>query len=143
MQNRLSNPGWIDMKHLRNCTIAIAVLLLAAPLTAQTTTSTPDTAGLSAVVSIVSPVPTAVLVDGFAPASAPAWVNARSAVRSSAPQTATVRVAEAGATPRNKALMIVGGAGLLVGAVVGGQSGTLIMGASGVIGLIGLWNYLK
>ena len=142
MQDRISNPGWIDMTHLRSCTIAIAVLLLAAPLTAQTTTSTPDTTGLSAVVS-TAPVPAAVLIDGLAPASVPSWVNARSTVRSSTPQAATVRVAEAGATPRNKALMIVGGAGLLVGAVVGGQSGTLIMGASGVVGLIGLWKYLK
>ena len=129
------------MSRLRSCATAIAVLLLAAPLTAQTVTSSPDTTAPSSVV-LTAPAPAAVLID-VAPASAPSWVNALSVARVSAPQSAAVRVSEAGATPRNKALMVVGGAGLLVGAVVGGKEGTLIMGASGVIGLIGLWNYLK
>ena len=129
------------MSRLRSCATAIAVLLLAAPLTAQTVTSSPDTTAPSSVV-LTAPAAAAVLID-VAPASAPSWVNALSVARVSAPQSAAVRVSEAGATPRNKALMVVGGAGLLVGAVVGGKEGTLIMGASGVIGLIGLWNYLK
>ena len=130
------------MSVLRNCTIAIAALLLAAPLTAQTNLSTPDTASLVSVAPASAASPANLFV-GVAPASAPSWVNALSADRTSAPQPAAVRASEAGATPRNKALMVVGGAGLLVGAVVGGKEGTLIMGASGVIGLIGLWNYLK
>ncbi len=44
---------------------------------------------------------------------------------------------------QNVALMVVGGAGLLVGAVIGGDEGTIIMIAGGGIGLLGLWRYLR
>jgi hypothetical protein len=40
-------------------------------------------------------------------------------------------------------MMIVGGAALIVGAVVGGTAGTIVMIVGGVIGLVGLWNYLN
>jgi hypothetical protein len=40
-------------------------------------------------------------------------------------------------------MMVVGGAGLLVGAVVGGKAGGAIMAGGAVLGLVGLWNYLK
>jgi hypothetical protein len=43
----------------------------------------------------------------------------------------------------NVALMIVGGAVLIVGAVVGGTAGTIIMVGGGVIGIIGLYRYLQ
>ena len=43
----------------------------------------------------------------------------------------------------NVALMIVGGAVLVVGAVVGGTAGTLIMIGGGVVGIIGLYRYLQ
>jgi hypothetical protein len=44
---------------------------------------------------------------------------------------------------RNVAMMIVGGAALIVGAVVGGTPGTIIMVGGGVIGLVGLFRYLQ
>lgn len=44
---------------------------------------------------------------------------------------------------RNTALMIVGGAGLLVGAIVGGDEGSVIMIAGGGVGLWGLWRHLS
>lgn len=44
---------------------------------------------------------------------------------------------------RNVALMVVGGAGIVVGSIVGGDGGTLIMVSSGVIGLVGLFRYLQ
>jgi hypothetical protein len=40
-------------------------------------------------------------------------------------------------------MMIVGGVALLVGAAVGGESGNIIMVGGAVIGLFGLWHYLK
>ncbi|HVA58813.1 MAG TPA: hypothetical protein VNF92_13105 [Gemmatimonadaceae bacterium] len=43
----------------------------------------------------------------------------------------------------NVALMVVGGAGLIVGAVIGGRPGTIVMLGSGVIGLIGLYRYMQ
>ncbi len=44
---------------------------------------------------------------------------------------------------QNVALMGVGGAGLLVGAIIGGDAGTVIMIAGGGVGLLGLWRYLS
>ena len=48
-----------------------------------------------------------------------------------------------GDTAENKALMIVGGAGLLVGAIIGGDAGTLIMVAGAAVGLYGLYKFLQ
>jgi hypothetical protein len=39
--------------------------------------------------------------------------------------------------------MIVGGAMLLVGAVIGGDEGTIVMLGGGGLGLLGLWYYLR
>lgn len=46
-------------------------------------------------------------------------------------------------TSHNVALMIVGGAGLIVGSIVEGDAGTVIMIGGGVVGLIGLYRYLQ
>ena len=46
-------------------------------------------------------------------------------------------------TRQNRALMIVGGAGMLTGAVVGGDPGTLISVGGAVVFLWGLYQYLK
>jgi hypothetical protein len=43
----------------------------------------------------------------------------------------------------NPAMMIVGGAALIVGAVVGGKAGTIVMIGGGILGLVGLWNYMQ
>ena len=48
-----------------------------------------------------------------------------------------------GDTRQNRALMIVGGAGLLTGMVIGGDSGTLISIGGGVVFLWGLFQYLQ
>jgi hypothetical protein len=39
--------------------------------------------------------------------------------------------------------MVVGGAGLVVGSIVGGDAGTIIMVSGGVIGLVGLFRWLR
>jgi len=41
------------------------------------------------------------------------------------------------------AMMVVGLAGLVAGAVIGGSPGTIIMIGGAVVGLIGLWQYLQ
>jgi hypothetical protein len=48
-----------------------------------------------------------------------------------------------GNTSDNRALMIVGGVGLLVGAVIGGDAGTLVMLGSAGVGLWGLYRFLN
>ena len=41
------------------------------------------------------------------------------------------------------AMMIVGGAALIVGSLIDGDTGTIIMVGGGVVGLVGLFNYLQ
>jgi hypothetical protein len=53
----------------------------------------------------------------------------------------------AGATHANlgqaRAMMVVGGAALIAGAIIGGTAGTLIMVGGAVLGLYGLYDYLQ
>jgi hypothetical protein len=42
-----------------------------------------------------------------------------------------------------KAQMAVGGAAIVVGALIGGDGGSVLMFGGAVVGLYGLWNYLK
>ena len=44
---------------------------------------------------------------------------------------------------RNIAMMVVGGAGLVLGLVIGGDGGLIIATTGGVFGLIGLYRYLS
>jgi hypothetical protein len=43
----------------------------------------------------------------------------------------------------NVAWMVVGGAALVVGSMIGGDAGTIIMITGGVIGLMGLFRYMQ
>ena len=42
-----------------------------------------------------------------------------------------------------KAEMAVGGAGIVVGALIGGDGGSVLMFGGALVGLYGLWNYLR
>ena len=44
---------------------------------------------------------------------------------------------------QSEAMMIVGGAAILVGAIVGGDPGRIIMIGGAVVGLVGLYKYLQ
>ena len=44
---------------------------------------------------------------------------------------------------QNEALMIVGGAAILVGAIVGGDAGDVFMIGGAIVGLYGLYKYLQ
>lgn len=44
---------------------------------------------------------------------------------------------------QSKAMMIVGGAGLIAGLIIGGDAGTVVAVAGAAVGLFGLYNYLK
>lgn len=48
-----------------------------------------------------------------------------------------------GKNSENKALMIVGGAAFIAGALIGGDAGTIIMIGGAGFGLYGLWQYLR
>ena len=67
------------------------------------------------------------------------------AVQASVPQASTSPVPAASRVGERQsvALMIVGGASVLVGAVIEGKAGTVFMIGGAVIGLYGLYKYLE
>lgn len=128
----------------RTFTTAIAACLLAAPLAAQGVSDNP--AGQQNVVAVTAPAvaPSVTVAPATSPVTsmAPTQVAATVGVRafSTAPALAPSPVPATGNSP---AMMIVGGVALLVGAVVGGDAGLIIMVGGGLLGLYGLWNYLR
>lgn len=142
------------MSRLRRLSTSIGVLLLAAPLVsalaAQTVvrdTTERTVVAIANSVPIVSPMamPRAVAIRAAAPALiVPAGVT-QSAVGSqaSADAIAPYAMRSSSSSPRSSTMMFVGGAAFIVGAVVGGKGGTAVMIGGGILGLVGLWNYLQ
>lgn len=62
----------------------------------------------------------------------------RSAVAAAAPLPAATQ-----SIGTSKAQMVVGGAAIVVGVIIGGNGGSAIALGGAVVGLYGLWNYLK
>jgi hypothetical protein len=133
------------MSRHRSFATAIAALILASPLAAQSVSA--DTSALSSAAAAPTPAPvlTRATPDPLvplSPARVQGWSNVDAGARSSA-RTVWAGSYTESQGPKSVAMMVVGGAGLLVGAVVGGKAGGAIMAGGGVLGLIGLWNYLK
>jgi len=121
---------------------AIAVLVLASSLAAQGVSRDTSAVGVT---PTAAPVVTRSAPDPL-PLLSPAWQPAWATVDANAPAKtglAPVRSILAPESSQSAAMMIVGGAGLLVGAIVGGKPGTVIMVSGGVLGLIGLWRYAR
>lgn len=92
-------------------------------------------------------------------AQAPAAANAQTQTRAAAGPTVSSNVAgvkQAAVAPakaaaaeqrlgagRNVAMMVVGGAALIIGAIIGGTAGVLIAVGGAVIGLYGLYNFVQ
>lgn len=115
-----------------------AALVFAAPMSAQQAVpgNVGVTPGVSAV-QVAAPAP----VISIAPTQASAALSV-----SVTPLTAPAAVAplpQQGGQSENVALMIVGGAMLVVGSVIHGDTGTIIMVGGGAVGLIGLFRYLR
>lgn len=131
------------MRHNWTFVFTAAAVLAAAPLAAQEAQNAAATppAPHPAPAAVTAPTPAE---SRFAPYAATRQgavdrVNGENAVATAPMATSAMR----SPTRHNKAMMIVGGAGLLLGAVIGGDAGTIIMIGSGVIGLIGLFQYLQ
>lgn len=101
--------------------LMLAVVALPSSARAQTSPASPEAAQLT------GPRVLAVATWG---------VQANAPVTAAAPQSRP----HAG---KDIAMMVAGGAALIVGAVVGGDAGTVIMIGGGAIGIIGLYHYLK
>ena len=127
----------------RTLATAIFVLFAAAPVAAQGVSQDLATlAGPSLLVSPVIEAPAALLSTpaalGPTTASGVAGVRVSTATSVYAPSAVVVQ-----SRSNNPAMMIVGGAAMIVGAVIGGDAGTIVMVVGGVIGLVGLWNFLQ
>jgi len=89
---------------------------------------------------------TVVTASVAAPTAGPTLDDATVGIKHTTAQTAT---APTNATPAVRrgdqptALMIVGGAAFLAGAIIGGDAGTIIMVGGAAVGLYGLYLYLQ
>lgn len=119
----------IALQSLLPLGLIMAALFTPAPLVAQTPAS------LAAVPVATAPEPAVSALAG--PRVHQAGVSRSVAVASpdSPPQFQGDR--------RDIAWMVVGGAALVVGSLVGGDGGTIIMITGGVIGLLGLFRYMQ
>ena len=140
------------MPFVRHCTATIAVLFAAAgTLAAQnavvdTTAAGPQVAAASAPVAPAeqqasdrAPAPAAQAVS-FVPFAANATVGVHS---KSSDMPAPFVPPRANKHNQAVTLMIIGGAALLGGAIIGGSGGTLIAVGGIVVGAIGLYQYLQ
>jgi hypothetical protein len=124
----------------RSFVTAIAVLLLAAPLAAQSIpqNAVPQVPIAAAVVpASEAPAPVAAIAG---PSVQTFGVVSRATVTAPSPLLAPL---PADHPSDGVAMMVVGGAALIVGAVIVGNSGTIIMIGGGVFGLLGLWRYMQ
>ena len=139
------------MPRFQRITVVLAALCIAAPLAAQGTPRNEPPADSARVVAPASvevsesPAAVATPVAAVAPAMslAPTRANAVAGLQLRTEGLAPAPVPEPGRNSGNTALMIVGGVALIVGAVIGGDAGTIIMIGGAGVGLYGLWQYLK
>ena len=112
---------------------ALAIALPAAPLRAQSVVDT----------SATTPAPPTALVSAAGPTLQSLSVAARlHSVPVSASEQRAMQARNAG-LGRAQAMMIVGGAAILVGAIIGDDPGTVLMVGGAVVGLYGLYKYLQ
>ena len=145
--------------HVRfSAVAAFAALTLAGATLRAQSTSQPDVRQPSPASAAIGLVPTAVIDSVTALATSPSPdTSASQATTARGPSRSMARVAShAISTPRGAppvlqnrssnrnavALMIVGGAALVVGAVIGDDAGTLVMLGGAGIGLYGLYLFL-
>ena len=131
----------------RRFTTAVAALIAAAgTLAAQgaAQAAAGDSTSAAVVVQASSPAPAASAAAEPVVSLAPFAANASVGVHASSPvQPVPYAPPRREKTSHATALMIVGGAGLIVGALIGGTAGTIVMVGGGVTGLIGLYQYLQ
>jgi hypothetical protein len=133
---------------MQNRTRFAAIVLFcaaASPLVAQDATgSVPGSAMPAATASVTESAPAPVTASpAAAPSLAPTVEHAALGARRTAAAPEPVTVPRRADSSRNRALMIVGGAALIIGAIIDRPAGTIIMIGGGVMGLFGLYQYLQ
>ena len=132
----------------RSIRIATPFFLLAtaASLTNAQTTQSPMNAAAPAAAAAPEVTPTAAPSSPATETAGPTLTRAAAGVR--APRAATnpgspLPAPRREETTQNRAMIIVGAAGLIVGAIIGDTAGTLVMVGSAGVGLWGLYKYLE
>ena len=103
-------------------------------------------AGTSAAQGVSAPAPSQAVASDtvVSPAAQPSVIDRPSgAVRRSAVAPAAPLPATSANLGTAKAQMIVGAAAFVAGALIDNDAGTVLMLGGAVVGLYGLWNYLK
>ena len=130
------------MSRTRLFSMAVATLFCVAPLATLAAQEVAHAVVAPASISMTAAVAETAPVVAAVPSAGPTVANAAVGVRASSaePKPAAPKSPDVG---RNPAMMIVGGVALIVGAVIGGQAGTIVMIAGAIIGLLGLYNYVQ
>jgi len=128
---------------VRRASLALStVALTVTPLLAQGTgTTTSNDSSTSPQASELRSPPTGA-AQSLAPRSDALVAGVRPVAVNPAPPPVPAPLPGAGDTSQNRALMIVGGAALVVGAIIGGRAGTIVMVGGAVVGLYGLYKFL-
>jgi hypothetical protein len=117
--------------------LALGLVAMAQPARAQEVTSTSAAITAPSLVPSTTPAAPAVAAPVAGPTVDAATVGVRHTVEA---QPAAQR---RGGSAAGMPLMIVGGAAILVGIVVGGDAGHAISIGGAVVGLVGLYQYLQ
>ncbi len=136
------------MSSIHHWSIAvIAALALAAPASAQQGASaaarlapTPSLPTAPTIAPTALDMPTLTPEPVTSPTSENAVLGLRASTTTVAPSMVPLPQQR---QSENVAMMIVGGAGLVIGSLIDGDTGTIVMVAGGVVGLIGLFRYLR
>ena len=125
-------------KDLRWFAAVALALTMAAPVSAQQSAATEMARGpLVPAAAVRAPAP-----DLFHQLRNTSTVAVR-LVSLAAPVAFAAPVQARGSRTHNVALMVVGGAALVVGSLIDGDTGTIIMVGGGAVGLLGLYRYLR
>ena len=127
----------VATRSARPLALALIAGLLAIGSSAQAQEVGPAATSVVATDSIVAP--------SAAPLTAPAGptMDAAAVGVRHAPEVSTAANAPRGGYGQPVALMVVGGAALLAGLIIGGGAGTAIAIGGAVAGLIGLYQYMQ
>ena len=131
------------MSRSRTLVITAFTLFAAAPIAAQTAaaTSPPLLTSQTEPAAIPASAPIAESVSSLAPTAVNATVGIQ--LNRAALTDAPVTLPRRSDRQNSPALMIVGGAALIVGAIIGGTPGTIVMIGGAAVGLYGLYHYLQ
>lgn len=120
--------------------LSFASVAIASPAHAQDVATTPAPIAAPASTPVSAPVASQ---SGATPAPAGPTLEAAAVGVRHRPVATTTAAAPRGGYGQPMALMVVGGAAVLVGLIIGGDAGKVIAVGGAVAGLIGLYQYMQ